>query len=385
MKKIFNKIKNTVDHLEILHNIFIDKNNFDNNNKASFDIYKQNEEKLNFTLDKLGFYDQLYQCKGRQMILADFFEYIFLGRGYYAIKNKENRKDFIKAILYFVNLLICYEEMTVSNSLRKKYLEDLAKNNINITKEDNYDELIKFNGKIGLSEKENDAPRGLNIYYDSFFPKTAGGLWHELLVYIFLLRNDIGYILPLLLHQRILSGRRHIVPPDFLVITYEKDIYGIEVGTKKEIQSGSFALQTNIPTATVDTINSRVSDRCPICKQWIPFCDYVINKFSDFETPIERSEIKCLEKCDIYSKEEISSGECPYIKYSRNKTKTLEHTWHEYSNGLHYHYKCVLNNIDDNTKNKLINAKDNVALKTHYPYYTGIAELLTKIKRNNSN
>jgi len=188
------------------------------------------------------------------MILADFIEYIFLGRGYYAIKKVEDKENFIKAILYFVNLLICYEEMTISDSLRKKYLKELAKNNFSIKKEEKYKELINFSGKIGLSEKDTDAPKKLNRYFDSFFPKTAGGLWHELLVYIFLLRNDIGYIIPLLLHQRILSGKKHIVPPDFLVITYEKDLYGIEVGTKKEIQSGTFSLQTNIPTATIDTI-----------------------------------------------------------------------------------------------------------------------------------
>lgn len=379
MEKIFNKIKNTVDHLEILHNIFTNKGNFDNTNQFSFDIYKKNELLLNSTLDKLGFCEQLYQCKGRQMILADFIEYVFLGRGYYAIKKVEDKENFIKAILYFVNLLICYEEMTVSDSLRKKYLKELAENNISIKKEEKYKELINFSGKIGLSEKDTDAPKNLNRYFDSFFPKTAGGLWHELLVYIFLLRNDIGYIIPLLLHQRILSGKKHIVPPDFLVITYEKDLYGIEVGTKKEIQSGTFSLQTNIPTATIDTINSRVSDRCPICKRWIPFCDFVIKNFSNFNTDINKPEIKCLEQCDIYSEEEITSGKCPYTKYSRNPTKTYEYTQHKFATRLHYHYRCVLNNLDEKTRNNLVNAKDKIALKTHYPYYAGITELLTKI------
>ncbi|MDD3995045.1 MAG: hypothetical protein PHT06_04465 [Dehalococcoidales bacterium] len=387
MEKIFDKMQNTLNHLEILHKIFTTKDNFDNTNIFSFEIYKKNEELLNSALDKLGFCSQLYNCKGRQMILADFIEYIFLGRGYYAIKKDvgEDKENFIRAILYFVNLLICYEEMTVSESLRKQYLQELAEKDKNIAKEDKYNELINFNGKVGLSRDESDAPKELDKYFDSFLPKTAGGLWHELLVYIFLLRNDIGYVIPLLLHQKILSGKKHIVPPDFLLITYDKDLYGIEVGTKKEIQSGTFSLQTNIPTATIDTINSRVSDRCPICKRWIPFCDFVINNFYNFDKDINRSEIKCLDQCNLYSEEEIVSGKCPYTKYSRNKTKTLEYTKHDFSNGLHYHYRCVLNNLDDNTKNKLINAKDNVALKTHYPYYAGIAELLTKIKRNNSN
>ena len=38
MEKIFEKIKNTVNHLEILHNIFINKDNFDIKNKVSFNI-----------------------------------------------------------------------------------------------------------------------------------------------------------------------------------------------------------------------------------------------------------------------------------------------------------------------------------------------------------
>ena len=126
MEIIFEKIKNTVNHLEILHNIFINKDNFDITNKISFNIYMRNEVLLNSTLDKLKFYDQLYSCKGRQMILADFIEYIFLGRGYYAIKKIEDKENFIKAILYFVNLLICLEEMTISKDLRKKYLHELV-------------------------------------------------------------------------------------------------------------------------------------------------------------------------------------------------------------------------------------------------------------------
>lgn len=380
MERIFEEIKNTVNHLEILHNIFTNKNNFNITNKISFNIYMKNEELLNSTLDKLKFYDQLYNYKGRQMILADFIEYIFLGRGYYAIKKIEDKENFIKAILYFVNLLICYEEMTISKDLRKKYLHELVSKNQNVAKEDQYDELINFNGKIGLTKEESHANNKLDKYFDSFFPKTAGGLWHELLVYIFLLRNDIGYIVPMLLNQRLLSGKKYIIPPDFLIITYNKNLYGVEVGTKKEIQSGTFSLQTNIPTATIDTINSRVSDRCPICKRWIPLCDFVIDNFSSFNVKITKSEVRCLDECDRYSKEQIILGKCPYTKYRRGSAKTLEYTNHKFSNNLHYHYKCVLDKLDENMRNKIISAKDKIALKTHYPYYSGLEELINTNK-----
>ncbi|MCK4337207.1 MAG: hypothetical protein KAX11_04630, partial [Candidatus Aminicenantes bacterium] len=116
----------------------------------------------------------------------------------------------------------------------------------------------------------------------------------------------------------------------------------------------------------------------PICKRWIPFCDFIISNYSDTEKEIKKAEIRCLEDCDLYSKEEISAGKCPYTKYSRNKAQTLEYTQHGYAGGLHYHYKCVLENVSEDIKNKMIEANDTVALKTHYPYYSGLEELIKK-------
>lgn len=379
MKDIFKRMNNTIRHLEILHEIFAKKDNFRPEEKIDYDIYKQNEEKLIEILSRMNFSNQLYAQKGRQMILADFLEYIFLGRGYYSMRSIKDKEDFVRGILHFVNLLMCYEVMTVSDNLRKKVLEELAKDNSEIGREEYYSELKDFIGRVGLKKGESDAPEYLDRYFDSFLPKTAGGLWHELLVYIFLLRNQIGYIVPLLLSQRLMSREGSIIPPDFLIITSEKNIYGIEVGRKKEIQSGSFSLQTNIPTATIDTENSRVSDRCPICKRWIPFCDFVINNYSNFHTEITKDEVRCLEECKAYSsKSTIASGKCPYTKYSREKAPTLEHTQHEYATGLHYHYKCVLEKVSEEIRSKIVSVQDTTALKTHYPYYSGLETLMKK-------
>lgn len=378
MKGIFKSMKNAINHLEVVQEIFCDERNFKDEEKSDYTIYKQNEKMLIEDLNNLALSDQLYSRKGRQMILADFLEYIFLGRGYYSIKSKVDRENFIKAILHFVNLLMCYEAMTVSYNLRRKFLDKLGEKIREIQEEEYYGELRDFTKKIGLKKDETDAPYYLDRYFDSLLPKTAGGLWHELLVFIFLLRNNTGYIVPLLLNQRLMSLNRSIVPPDFLVITEDKRIYGIEVGTKKEIQSGSFSLQTAIPTATIDTINSRTSDRCPICKRWIPFCNYVIKNYSNLDKEIVKSEVRCLEDCDLYSKEEISQGKCPYVKYSRNRTKKQEFTHHDYANRLHYHYKCVLENVSSRIRNKMIVANDVIALKTHYPYYSGLEELMKK-------
>jgi hypothetical protein len=169
----------------------------------------------------------------------------------------------------------------------------------------------------------------------------------------------------------------HIVPPDFLIITSDKRIYGVEVGTKKEIQSGSFSLKTAIPTATIDTENSRTSDRCPICKRWIPFCPFVIETYSDLDKVIgKQEEVRCLKECTKYNPSEITMGKCHYTKYSRKQKKTLPFTHHVYATGHHYHYTCVLSKLSEDMREIVIEAEDSIALKTHYPYYSGLEVLI---------
>jgi len=35
-----------------------------------------------------------------------------------------------------------------------------------------------------------------------------------------------------------------------------------------------------------------------------------------------------------------------------------------------------LENVEEKVKNEIVNAKDKIALKTHYPYYSGLEELM---------
>lgn len=397
MADIYENLKRSIDHIDILHNTF-----YSPDHPIYQETYKKFEGILN-NYDKL-FLKQIYGSSGRQMILADIIEYVFNGRGYYFVtgSKKEYKKrlsEYIRLNLYFTNLLMCYESMTVNSTDRNKFL-DLIKPVLPPEEDLNlFEALREYNGKIGLPEKDipldfftgdlidkydlknaENAKKDLNKYFDTLLPKTAGGLWHEMLVYIFLIRYRFGYVIPLLLNQRFLHGEgKHIVPPDFLLLTNDKKIYGIEVGMKKEIQSGSFSLESGIPTATIDTVNSRSSDRCPLCGKWILFCDRAIDVFSDLESEIDGPLIKCLDgKCKYYSMDEIAEGKCPFTKYSRNKAPTLKHTNHLFSDSLHYHYKCVLDNVDEDTKKKIIDSKDTVALKTHLPYYKGLESLLPK-------
>ncbi len=379
MKQLFDKVKLSIKHLEVLHKVFENKKNYNlPEEKDDFEIYFENTNSLLKTFNELKLFDSIYNQKDRQMILADLFEYILLGRGFYSIGTKRNNNlnkgKFIKGILHFVNLLMCYESITINVERRNLFIDKLSKIIPIIKKEKFYKELRTFKDNIGLPE--SDASKELKNYFDKLLPKTAGGLWHELLVYIFLLRNNYGFILPLLLHQKLYSKTDHIVPPDFLLLTRDKRIYGIEVGIKKEIQSGAFSIKTAIPTATIDTINSRNSDRCPICRKWINFCPFVIDNYSNLDYIIERIEVKCLDNCTIFSKEEIANGICKFSKYSRGQTKTLKYTHHKLSYDKHYHYKSFLNHVTVKMKNTIIQANDNTAIKTHYPYYSGLEELI---------
>jgi len=205
MNELYKNLENSIKHLETLHCIFVAEGNFLENEKIDYKLYKENSEKFSRIISELGIENQLYGQNSRQMILADIIEYIFLGRGYYAIKTKDDKQKFAKSILYFVNLLMCYESITNYTGIRKKFLAQLKSHVPQIEEEELFRELKNFKGSVGLKRGESDAPERLNDYFDTLLPKTAGGLWHELIVFIFLLRSDVGYIIPLLLNQRLLG------------------------------------------------------------------------------------------------------------------------------------------------------------------------------------
>lgn len=361
----------TILHLVALNDTFLDKDNFDQSTVVDYEAYKRNSEQLEEELDFLNYKGLLYQEKGRQMILSDFLEYVFLGRIYYGMTDQlENRNHFFKSILLFVNLLMYYEDLTCSDRLREAFTNNLQKNIPEITGEEKFSELKNHSGYVGISEKK-DAGKDLDDYFDTLLPKTAGGLWHELLAYVFVLRSDIGYIIPLLLTQKFIGFTDHLSPPDFLVIeSKHKRMIGIEIGSFKERQSNTFMIKTGIPTISLDTRNSR-TDRCPICHRWIGFCPFVINNYSNLDDKIENYEIKCLIDCDLYKREEIARGCCPLTKYRRNRIGA-EHSHHPYANNYHYHYQCVLNNLNEYQKDLVINAEDETALKAHFPFYSGL-------------
>ncbi|MFQ5602642.1 MAG: hypothetical protein ACE5HS_05185 [bacterium] len=367
MRLFFEKLKILSEHLIILDNTFRSKSNY--SLQRDYDIYEENlkrfEEIANdrsikhvnikvcssdkkATKKEVSFLDEIYHQDNRQMKLADMIEFLFFSRGiYFLIQSEKYFKSdripiFLELILRFVNLLMVYESLTVDAKLRRSFLDNLKSI---INGEDGFDELYRWRGKVGLNKKnkdyDSDAP---NPYFDSLLPKTAGGLWHEMLVFSFILKYNIGYIFPLLLNQKPISRTSKLSPPDLIILHHKTyRYYGIEIGNLKERQSGGFMAPSGIPVIPIDTLNARISDRCPSCQRWIGLCHKVIKDFSTIrENGLDPdNEIRCLTDCEYFSLEEKVDGKCLYMKF-RCKTKSINEIETQYSDGNHYHYQCCL-------------------------------------------
>jgi len=64
------------------------------------------------------------------------------------------------------------------------------------------------------------------------------------------------------------------------------------------------------------------------------------------------------------------------LKYKQVKGKSIYNS-HKFADGKHYHWKCVLRNLDSKTIEQ-IKQRGNKAIKTHIPYYSGFEGLLRK-------
>ena len=214
-------LKKSIKHLEIIDKVF---SNSDYPEKEIYKKIKKNIAEFNSKLPFNKFNEELYvggkkrnyannQGYGRQMILSDVIEYIINGRGYFfAIRNKEAMKSYIRIIIELVNQLMIMDSIVVETQIRKKLLEELKE----VIGEDDFfkeegrriehealllhEQPIGFPlkniqiseetlTKLGLNEVDKSkAIKRLETYYDSLLPKIAGGLWGELLTYAYLER-----------------------------------------------------------------------------------------------------------------------------------------------------------------------------------------------------
>lgn len=336
--KILDASEKLVEHLRQLKITFSKKSNY--TSPDDYKLFKKNYDEFENLSSQVSFADQIYHKKDRQMKLADIIEYMFFSRGIYSLfegnQFKEDRvENFLKLILRFVNLLMIFEITTSDNKLRKSMLKNLQKT---IGDEEEFETLYAWEEKVGMPTASAGAP---NNYFDSILPKTAGGLWHEMLVYAFILKYNIGYIFPLLLTQKPISLKHKLSPPD-LVILHHKTYryYGIEIGSLKERQSGGFMVPSGIPIISIDTLNARISDRCPTCHKWIGICDKVIKNFSDVKNQKIEDEIRCLVDCEEFSLEDKLDGKCRYMKFKYDgKINDIEFG---FADNKHHHYHCCL-------------------------------------------
>lgn len=402
MELFLKSLKKSIEHLEIIDKVFSESNYED---KEIYNKIKDNLAEFNSKLPVNKFNEELYvggkkrnssknQGYGRQMILSDIVEYIINGRGYfYAIRNKEAMKSYLRIILEIVNQLMIIDSIVVNVDIRNKLLEELERGIgeddffKEIDRKKEHEALVLHNKPIGfplknpqiseevlnklglnISEK-NKAIKRLETYYDSLLPKTAGGLWGELLTYAYLLRLNVGFIFPLLLNQRLLTGEHNVFlkPPDLLLLPYGKQtFYGIEVGAGKDVQSGNFSIITGLPTATKANMDN--PKRCCICGKWMLFCPKVIEEYTNPDKKISNMHkpIKCLTDCSKFSKEEVLEGKCPFAMHKGGSPK--EYLMKMKSSTYHFHLNCLLK--DDDGKNQVSEKK----VVSYYPYISGLEE-----------
>ncbi len=446
MNIFLDKLSLSIKHLGIIDDIFCE---YDHPQKDIYIKIRKRIEEIDkkWSSDSISPSEQLYvggkkaNQYSRTMILSDLVEYIITGRLYHFylpikkdIKKFEKKSDFIRIILLLLNQLFIWDSLSINKTLRNEVLKTLEKeiplNSFfkNESEIENHKKLLKVDEDIGISNPViEDLPsiKGdkklknvLSEYYDSLLPKTGQGLWNELITYLYMLKTNVGYILPLLLTQRIYSFDQTLKPPDFIVIDYDNTIksihinnesqignisdqqlIGVEVGRGKETQSGDFSFKTKQPAITVSSEN--IPPRCPICGVWILFCDQVINNFSDLNNPLTfiKDHFRCLYHCEIFKPKEIYEGKCPNIQYNgnlsddtkKNKLKIIIPSKINY----HYHYKCVKEVGDEVAEKFIQNAwkqfnnhikeqpdrfsinpkKKSLAFVSNYPHIRGI-ELL---------
>lgn len=395
-------LKKSIQHLEIIDEVF---SNSDYPEKEIYAGIKNKISDLNSKLSFNKFNEELYvggkkrnysnnQGYARQMILSDIIEYIINGRGYfYAIRNKEAMQNYLGIIIELVNQLMILDSIVVEIEIRKKLLEELEEKigvNDFFKEEDRkteHEALLLHEypigfplndpeisdatlNKLGLEQKDkNKAINRLETYYDSLLPKTAGGLWGELLTYAYLLRLNVGFIFPLLLNQRILTGDNNVFlkPPDLLLLPYGKQtFYGIEIGAGKDVQSGNFSILTGLPTATKANMDN--PKRCCICGKWMLFCPMVIKKYSNLDEEITniKKPVKCVSECNKFSKEEILEGKCPFAMHKGGEPKN--HLMEMKGSTYHFHLNCLLG--DEEGKNQISENK----IVSYYPYVSGLEE-----------
>jgi len=329
MKRVLDRLDQAVTHLRTIEDFFIKK----------VPAYARNEARL----EKLGrFYDEfareLYaggRKEGRSekgnsfhrgMTLADLLTYTVFGRGYYVLTaSDDHRKAFTEIVMRISNKLLLQENISTNPKLRKGLLKALLSQNLpnffeNNEQKTKLEQLKDYNGHIIWGRE------GKEFYkiMDSLLPKSRG-LAIEFLIYLYLINSRFGFVIPLLLHQRLITKGRSIAPPDFLVLKDDGRIFGIEVGFYKEDQNTKFVTTTSVPIVTAELDHDQPF-RCPQCQQWITYCDQVVENYSE----------------GVWTPNSFECGDCKYFNKGKCEDIIFFGEVPELEKGKRrYHYRCV--------------------------------------------
>jgi hypothetical protein len=346
VENLLNRLGVSVQHLQILDAVFRERSPlYKSIENDILSIIRNDESRILLELyaggkkrksrDDIGFY--------RQMVLADVIEYIFTGRIYYYAHGSEKHfTTFAKLLLKCANQLLIMDTVTVDPTIREAYIERL-------------EETIPLDllyGREGDKElarelKESDLViwkegwKKYDTFVDSLLPKTLG-CPKELVAFLELVRRKVGTVIPLLLTQSVLADNEAIAPPDFLLLRENKEIFGVEIGYKKEGQCRKFELKTSIPTFAVDLADN-LHNRCPKCGTVILYCDKVIEMYSNGSL-WDKLDDTFKYRCNAHNCEKFEDGACSYSNYYG---KYLGDCFYgpqkkEDKEKRHYHSKCVL-------------------------------------------
>lgn len=410
MEIIYDRLKTSVSHLEKIEKVLTkDKS------------YKKERKKFDKDTSKL--IPELFYSKEifkNQMALADVIEYIFLGRAYHIMKNEKSFDNFYKLLIRACNLFFLQDSL-VSNShkYRKTLLDELEKvDKITIPKSDR-SRILNFKDSLApqvnkYSESKEETRKEVYSMIDGLMPKILG-MPNELITYVHLIRKRLGFVVPLLLNQKLFKGKidnyeeketypqpysellstpihnvleslveycfdidlliekeingknrktlikqlirkqhRHNVswcsPPDFLLITRNKRVFGIEVGGAKERQQNEFATLTGIPILTIFS-DVDCSYRCPKCKEWILFSDFVIKH----GMKLKYSKLNSVSFDEMEQEYRNYDQAVCYTKISSIIDKKR-----------HYHYRCVKSTTGELPDNELF---------YYFPFVNGLETL----------
>jgi len=302
--------------------------------------------------------------KKRQMALFEVSYYIVAGRAWWVgSKSDEGKADYIKFVLYFVNLLCMQEHLACAHpELRRRLLDQMEGSGLDGFFGDPEDQAAYQHCKNNPGIIEADRRDPDYVVVDGLLPKSIGNAI-ELIVYVCLLQGDLGFPVLLQLQQRLMMRETEIVAPDLLLLTRSGRVFGIEVGQgtgpfslkdSKIRQVNEFVSTTKLPILTALV---PFPYRCPECKDWILYCDQVIDEFAANGRPSGQVFRQC--------------STCP--RFDEGRCRDIIYLGRTQVGGkrLHHHLRCVeaISYVADILREP---GGKGERLRNYYPYFDGL-------------